>query len=60
MNDRLRSYLGTQMAYSEMSRLTGISEDTCRHEVEHAWILLNPSGDIILYPERLPWNLIYK
>ena len=46
------------MAYSEISKQTGIPEDTCRYEIEHANRLLNPSGDIILYPERLPWYLI--
>ena len=55
MNQALRPYLGIQMAYSEISKQTGIPEDTCRYEIEHANRLLNPSGDIILYPERLPW-----
>ena len=47
-----------QTAYSEISKQTGISEDMCRYEIEHANKLLNPSGDLILYPERLPWHLI--
>jgi hypothetical protein len=58
MNQALRSYLFTQCAYADISKQTGIPEDLCRYEIEQAHRLLNPSGDIILYPERLPWHLI--
>lgn len=58
MNPLLRPYLCSQTAYSEMEKQTGFSEDYCRNEIEGAWNILNPTGDIILYPERLPWHLI--
>lgn len=58
MNEKLRPYLFRQTAYTEISKNTGIPEDECRQQLEHANRILNPSGNLILYPERLPWHLI--
>ena len=61
MNDKLRPYMGRgQIAYSQIEKETGIPAEVCRSEIERAWKILNPSGDLILYPERLPWHLIDK
>lgn len=57
MNE-LKKYLFRQIPYSQMSKETGISEDMCRYEIERMNRILNPSGDLILYPERLPWGLL--
>lgn len=61
MNDKLRLYMGRgQIAYSQIEKETGIPAEVCRSEIERTWNILNPSGDLILYPERLPWHLIDK
>ena len=59
MNVKLRPYMSRgQMAYSEIAKETGLDEDFCRSEIERAWQILNPSGDVISCPERLKWELI--
>ena len=59
MNDKLRPYMGRgQIAYSQIEKETGIPAEVCREEIERAWRILNPSCQIIIYPERLDWKLI--
>ena len=59
MNAKLRPYMGRgQIAYSQIEKETGIPAEVCRMEIEKAWRILNPSLQIILYPERLDWQLI--
>lgn len=58
MNELKKYLMSSQISYVQMSKETGIPEDVCRQEMKRMNNVLNPSGDIILYPERLPWHLI--
>lgn len=56
----LNKYTICQMSYLQMAKETGLTEDQCRLDIERRDRILNPSGDIILYPDRLPWYLLDK